>query len=119
MDKKIMLDFKGVQSLERQWKGKRNLENETFRQLLNNTTNKKINNKKGIEPLMPGTLSKTLSLFIDETKGVNYLNDSFNLPKENNSILKNKFLHNRESYAIAVNKIINHIDFKKCHFIKI
>lgn len=120
MNNKITLDFKGIQALELKWKEHKNVEHKQFSKLLSNSISEKQNNSSGVKSLKPDSLDEVLKNFTSDINSIkNHSDDNFSLSRSQNNIMENKFLRNRVLYAISMNKLINNIDFKKCHFIKI
>ncbi|EAA2984846.1 hypothetical protein DNY73_25625 [Salmonella enterica subsp. diarizonae] len=120
MNNKITLDFKGIQALEQKWKDHKNFEHKQFSKLLSNSIAEKQNNNSDVKSLKPDSLDEILKNF---TSNINSIKKHSNanpvLSRDQHYILENKFLRNRVLYAIGINKLINNIDFKKSHFIKI
>ncbi|EOX8394804.1 hypothetical protein [Salmonella enterica] len=120
MNNKITLNFKGIQALEQKWKEHKDFKNKQFSKLLSDSISEKQNNNSGVQSLKQDSLDEVLKNFISDINNIkNHSDDNFSLSRSQNYIMENKFLRNRVLYAISMNKLINNIDFKKCHFIKI
>ncbi|ECN5336884.1 hypothetical protein GS72_22730 [Salmonella enterica subsp. enterica serovar Give] len=122
---KIIYNIKGANSPETTWKARKNMSNDGFKKLLVNQINKNETKNSGVNPLTSRTLNNIVESFTHQIKQLNIqpkepVNIS-NLSKEQQYIIEDmdKSLKNRLLFSIRTNELLNHIDFEKCHFIKI
>ncbi|EBT5359796.1 hypothetical protein CLK33_18175 [Salmonella enterica] len=121
---KIIYNIKGANSPETTWKARKNMSNDGFKNLLLNQINKNEKNS-GINPLTSRTLNNIMESFSHQTRKLNVQPHEYksisNLTNEQKYIIEDVsgLLKSRVLYAIKTNKLLSHIDFEKCHFIKI
>ncbi|EMD5224767.1 hypothetical protein VQ422_004736 [Salmonella enterica] len=122
---KIIYNIKGANSSETTWKERKNMSNDGFKKLLVNQINKNETKNSGVNTLTSRTLNNIVESFTHQIKQLNIqpkepVNIS-NLSKEQQYIIEDmeKSLKNRLLFSIRTNELLNHIDFEKCHFIKI
>ncbi|ECA1939662.1 hypothetical protein A3V60_20060 [Salmonella enterica subsp. enterica serovar Enteritidis] len=122
---KIIYNIEGANSSETTWKERKNMSNDGFKNLLVNQINKNETKNSGVNPLTSRTLNNIVESFTHQIKQLNIqpkepVNIS-NLSKEQQYIIEDmeKSLKNRLLFSIRTNELLNHIDFEKCHFIKI
>ncbi|EEU7751476.1 hypothetical protein HED96_004979 [Salmonella enterica] len=122
---KITKNIKDINSLEKMWKTKKEISNDNFKNLLTTKMNNNEIKSRGVHSLNSRTLNNIVESFTHQIKQSNIqpknpVNIS-NLAKEQQYIIEDmeKILKNRVLFSIRTNELLNHIDFKKSHFIKI
>lgn len=122
---KIIYNIKSANSPETTWKARKNMSNDGFKNLLVNQINKHETKSSGMNPLTSRTLNNIMESFVHQTKKLNVQPQESksisNLTNEQKYIMEDMsgLLKSRVLYAIKTNKLLSHIDFEKCHFIKI
>ncbi|ECC3466014.1 hypothetical protein AA471_25765 [Salmonella enterica subsp. enterica] len=123
--KKITNNIKEINSLEKTWKIKKDMSNNNFKKLLTTKMNNNEIKNQGVEPLNSKTLNNIMESFTHQVKQTNIQPrkpvNNLNLTKEQQYIIEDmgKTLKNKLLYSIRANELLNNIDFKKSHFIKI
>ncbi|EBX2066773.1 hypothetical protein DRE43_19270 [Salmonella enterica subsp. enterica serovar Java] len=121
---KIIYNIKSANSSETTWKERKNMSNDGFKKILANQINKN-EKSSGVNPLTSRTLNNIVGSFTHQIKQLNIQPKEpvniLNLSKEQKYIIEDmeKSLKNRVLFSIRTNELLNHIDFEKCHFIKI
>ncbi|EBE6145515.1 hypothetical protein CQK02_21180 [Salmonella enterica] len=122
---KIIYNIKGINSPETTWRTRKSMSNESFKSLLVNQINKNETKNSGVNHLTSRTLSNIMESVTHQTRQLNFQPQGYknisNLTNEQKYIIEDMrdLLKSRVLYTIKANKLLNHIDFEKCHFIKI
>ncbi|ECG1721262.1 hypothetical protein D8Z03_26830 [Salmonella enterica] len=101
------------------------MSNNNFKKLLTTKMNNNEIKNQGVEPLNSKTLNNIMESFTHQVKQKNIQPrepvNNLNLTKEQQYIIEDmgKTLKNKLLHSIRANELLNNIDFKKSHFIKI